>query len=165
MLTIHSASCGLHYHRIIEEHENPNNFDNRHSREEDSQGYQMMDITQSKKRKFEDLTVGVEEMSNFKRVRVNIMRVENEKPLANRVLDVRMTSSTYDTVLAAAGREGLPRTGPGSRGRNTIRKPRITNADRARLKAEKYERERMSAADITLASAANIGNAPLVFNQ
>jgi len=98
MLIKNSASCGLHYHRITEEHEKPNNFGNCHSREEDSQDHQMMKITESTKRQYKGLTVRVEEMSNFKRVRVSIMRVVNEKPLPNRVLDVRMTSSAYDTV-------------------------------------------------------------------
>ena len=79
------------------------------------------------------------------------------------------------SALVSAGREGLPRTGPGSRGGNTNRKPRITKADRARLEAEKAERERQgvmasmpvgyTAPGMTLASAASIGNTPLVFNQ
>lgn len=71
-------------------------------------------------------------------------------------------------------RTGLPLSGPGSRGGSTTRKPRITKADRARMEQEKREREKMgSMASMPagysgmaqLASAANMGNTPMVFNQ
>ena len=35
--------------------------------------------------------------------------------------------------------------GPGSRGGTTVRKPRVTKADRAMMEAEKHEREKMAA--------------------
>ena len=69
-------------------------------------------------------------------------------------------------------REGVPLTGPGSRGGSTTRKPRITKADRARMEQEKLDREKMG----TMASmpgsyapgmpqmAATMGNTPMVFN-
>ena len=66
-------------------------------------------------------------------------------------------------------------TGPGSRGGSTTRKPRITKADRARMEQEKLEREKMGTMASMpgnygggmpqLASAANLGNTPMVFNQ
>jgi hypothetical protein len=63
----------------------------------------MMEITESKKRKFEGLVVGDEEIFCFKRVRVIVKKIKKDaeqdmKPLPNRVLDVRMTSSISDTV-------------------------------------------------------------------
>jgi len=72
---------------------------------------------------------------------------------------------------------GLPLSGPGSRGGSTTRKPRITKADRARMEQEKLEREKMGSMGsmaqmpgnyggmAQLASAPNIGNTPMVFNQ
>ncbi|TVY56196.1 Histone promoter control protein, partial [Lachnellula suecica] len=71
-------------------------------------------------------------------------------------------------------RTGLPLSGPGSRGGSTTRKPRITKADRERMQQEKLEREKMgSMASMPvgyggmaqLASAANMGNTPMVFNS
>ncbi|KAI9885224.1 MAG: hypothetical protein M1823_002963 [Watsoniomyces obsoletus] len=45
----------------------------------------------------------------------------------------------------AAGNGGnTPTSGPGSRGGTTVRKPRITKADRARMEQEKQDRERMA---------------------
>lgn len=38
--------------------------------------------------------------------------------------------------------------GPGSRGGTTVRKPRVTKADRAMMEAEKHEREKMAASMI-----------------
>lgn len=65
--------------------------------------------------------------------------------------------------------------GVGPRGGTTTRKPRMTKADRARMEQEKLERERMGTMTSTpsnygggmpqLASAANLGNTPMVFNQ
>jgi hypothetical protein len=75
---------------------------------------------------------------------------------------------------ANAGRNGLPLSGPGSRGGSTTRKPRITKADRARMEQEKLEREKMgSMASMPgnyggmtqLASAPQMGSTPMVFNQ
>ncbi len=69
---------------------------------------------------------------------------------------------------------GLPISGPGSRGGSTTRKPRITKADRARMEQEKLDREKLgSMAQMPgnyggmaqLASAPNMGNTPMVFNQ
>jgi hypothetical protein len=78
-------------------------------------------------------------------------------------------------VAAGAGsRSSTALTGPGSRGGSTTRKPRITKADRARMELEKVEREKMgSMASMPgnyggmaqLASAGNLGNTPMVFNQ
>lgn len=71
-------------------------------------------------------------------------------------------------------RTGLPLSGPGSRGGSTTRKPRITKADRQRMEQEKLEREKMgSMASMPagyggmtqLASAANMGGTPMVFNS
>ncbi|CZR57452.1 related to HPC2 Cell cycle regulatory protein [Phialocephala subalpina] len=73
-------------------------------------------------------------------------------------------------------RQGLPLSGPGSRGGSTTRKPRITKADRARMEQEKLEREKMgSMASMPnnyghggmapLASAPVLGSTPMVFNQ
>jgi hypothetical protein len=73
-----------------------------------------------------------------------------------------------------AARNGLPLSGPGSRGGSTTRKPRITKADRARMEQEKLEREKMgSMASMPsnyggmaqLASASQMGTTPMVFNQ
>jgi hypothetical protein len=78
------------------------------------------------------------------------------------------------TLASAAGREGRPASGPGSRGGSTTRKPRITKADRARMEQEKLDREKMGSMATMpngyggmaqLASAANMGNTPMVFNQ
>lgn len=78
------------------------------------------------------------------------------------------------TAAEKALRNGLPLTGPGSRGGSTTRKPRITKADRARMEQEKLEREKMgSMASMPsnyggmaqLASAPQMGNTPMVFNQ
>ncbi|EPE26962.1 hypothetical protein GLAREA_02876 [Glarea lozoyensis ATCC 20868] len=81
---------------------------------------------------------------------------------------------------AAAGgvginaKTGLPLSGPGSRGGSTTRKPRITKADRQRMEQEKLDREKMGTMTpapagyngmAQLASAANMGNTPMVFNQ
>ncbi|PMD67223.1 HPC2-domain-containing protein [Hyaloscypha bicolor E] len=70
---------------------------------------------------------------------------------------------------------GLPLSGPGSRGGSTTRKPRITKADRARMEQEKLDREKMGSMTqipgnygggmAQLASAPNLGNTPMVFNQ
>jgi hypothetical protein len=69
---------------------------------------------------------------------------------------------------------GLPLSGPGSRGGSTTRKPRITKADRARMEQEKLDREKMGTMAqmpgnyggmAQLASASNMGNTPMVFNQ
>jgi hypothetical protein len=93
MLIINSASCGLHYHTIIEERERPSNLSNCYFTREDFHDHQMiMECTKTKKRKFEDLAVG-DEMSHFKRVRVIIKKVkinteQDIKPLLNQVLDV-----------------------------------------------------------------------------
>ncbi|KAE8449975.1 hypothetical protein EG329_007114 [Mollisiaceae sp. DMI_Dod_QoI] len=74
----------------------------------------------------------------------------------------------------ARARQGLPLSGPGSRGGSTTRKPRITKADRARMEQEKLDREKMgSMASMPtnyggmaqLASAPVIGSTPMVFNQ
>ncbi|TVY49197.1 Histone promoter control protein [Lachnellula occidentalis] len=70
-------------------------------------------------------------------------------------------------------RTGLPLTGPGSRGGSTNRKPRITKADRERMLQEKIEREKMGTmatmpvgyGEMALASAANMGGTPMVFNS
>lgn len=70
-------------------------------------------------------------------------------------------------------RTGLPLTGPGSRGGSTTRKPRITKADRERMLQEKLEREKMGTmatmpagyGGMALASAANMGGTPMVFNS
>jgi hypothetical protein len=40
---------------------------------------------------------------------------------------------------------GRGRGGPGSRGGTTVRKPRVTKADRALMEQEKHEREKMAA--------------------
>ncbi|CAG8954154.1 hypothetical protein HYFRA_00005773 [Hymenoscyphus fraxineus] len=85
------------------------------------------------------------------------------------------------TAAAAVGgvaineRTGRPISGPGSRGGSTTRKPRITKADRARMEQEKIDREKMGTLAsmpagygngmVTLASNANMGNTPMVFNQ
>ena len=45
----------------------------------------------------------------------------------------------------AAGRGRGRGGGPGSRGGTTVRKPRVTKADRAMMEAEKHEREKMAA--------------------
>ncbi|KUJ10647.1 HPC2-domain-containing protein [Mollisia scopiformis] len=74
----------------------------------------------------------------------------------------------------ARARQGLPLSGPGSRGGSTTRKPRITKADRARMEQEKLDREKMgSMASMPsnyggmaqLASAPVLGSTPMVFNQ
>ena len=70
-------------------------------------------------------------------------------------------------------RTGLPLSGPGSRGGSTTRKPRITKADRERMLQEKLEREKMGTmatmpagyGGMALASAANMGGTPMVFNS
>lgn len=64
--------------------------------------------------------------------------------------------------------------GPGSRGGNVTRKPRITKADRERMAQEKAEREKLGALAAKtssvyggmsqLATTANIGGTPMVFN-
>ena len=73
---------------------------------------------------------------------------------------------------ASSGRGGTAG-GPGSRGGTTTRKPRITKADRARMEQEKLDREKMGTMASMpgnyggmphLASAANLGNTPMVFN-
>lgn len=46
-----------------------------------------------------------------------------------------------DTSGRGRGRGG----GPGSRGGTTVRKPRVTKADRALMEQEKHEREKMAA--------------------
>ena len=76
---------------------------------------------------------------------------------------------------SGAGRGGTALTGPGSRGGSTTRKPRITKADRARMEQEKLDREKMGTMTSMpsnyganmphLASAANMGQTPMVFNQ
>ncbi|KAK6582665.1 hypothetical protein PZA11_005073 [Diplocarpon coronariae] len=76
---------------------------------------------------------------------------------------------------APLGRNGLPAHGPGSRGGNTTRKPRITKADRARMEQEKLEREKMGTMATMpgnygsmppLASApSTLGSTPTVFPQ
>jgi hypothetical protein len=88
MLIIYSASCGLQYHRITEEREKPNNLSNRHS-SKDLHDYQIIiESTESKKRKFEDLAIKDEKMSYFKRVRVIIKKIRNKTPLPHQVLNV-----------------------------------------------------------------------------
>ncbi|KAG9246175.1 hypothetical protein BJ878DRAFT_498141 [Calycina marina] len=85
----------------------------------------------------------------------------------------RGTGTTRGGAAAALNREGLPRTGPGSRGGNTNRKPRMTKADRARMDAEKVERAKLGGmsslpigfqAPMTVPSSSNLGSTPLVFN-
>jgi hypothetical protein len=80
-------------------------------------------------------------------------------------------------ALAAGGtgRNGLPASGPGSRGGTTTRKPRITKADRQRMEQEKLDREKMGTMAsmpssygggmAQLASAPQLGNTPMVFNN
>lgn len=71
------------------------------------------------------------------------------------------------------GRNGLPTSGPGSRGGSTTRKPRMTKADRARMEQEKAEREKMgtmasmpsSYGSMTPLAPSNLGSTPMVFNQ
>jgi hypothetical protein len=76
-------------------------------------------------------------------------------------------------ALGGAGPRGGALGGPGSRGGSTTRKPRITKADRARMEQEKLDREKMGTMASMpgnyggmphLASAANLGNTPMVFN-
>lgn len=67
----------------------------------------------------------------------------------------------------------LPTTGPGSRGGNINRKPRMTKADKARMDQEKEDRER-SAASMSAPTngyggmiplSSGLGNTPMIFNQ
>lgn len=83
-----------------------------------------------------------------------------------------MSSSSRGTTNPKPGREGLPLSGPGSRGGSTTRKPRITKADRARMEQEKLERERMGAASMQQTNGyggmiplSNLGTTPMVFNN
>jgi len=48
-------------------------------------------------------------------------------------------------VRGEASGRGRGRGGPGSRGGSTVRKPRVTKADRAMMEQEKIEREKMAA--------------------
>ncbi|KAI9680794.1 MAG: hypothetical protein M1817_004234 [Caeruleum heppii] len=47
-------------------------------------------------------------------------------------------------TTSGRGGTSLPASGPGSRGGKIVRKPRITNADRANMEQEKADRERMA---------------------
>jgi hypothetical protein len=49
-----------------------------------------------------------------------------------------------DADEAAAQLLGASGGGPGSRGGQTVRKPRVTKADRAQMEQEKHEREKMA---------------------
>jgi len=86
----------------------------------------------------------------------------------------RVSSGRGAALAAGATRNGLPLSGPGSRGGSTTRKPRITKADRARMEQEKLDREKMGSMTSIpsnyggmpqLASAPHMGSAPMVFNQ
>lgn len=77
-------------------------------------------------------------------------------------------ASTRGGAAPRPGREGLPASGPGSRGGNTTRKPRITKADRARMEQEKLDRERMGAVAMQpngYGGLGQLGTTPMVFNQ
>jgi hypothetical protein len=94
-----------------------------------------------------------------------LLVAENEKPVversvsASRIPGLPLTAYRADGTVKRGrgrGRGGSARGetsgrgrgrggGPGSRGGNTVRKPRVTKADRAAMEQEKLEREKMAA--------------------